>query len=121
MQKEMYIYLDRMIFYAYHGVAPQEMQVGNEFRVDLRLKIDFSHAAETDGLEGTVSYADVYESVKSEMQVSSKLLEHICNRIVHRLFQDFPSVEEVEIRLSKRNPPMGADIRCAGVEMRCSR
>ena len=34
---------------------------------------------------------------------------------------DFPAIEEVEIKLSKRNPPMGADIDAAGVEMFCTR
>lgn len=121
MKDDMYVFLDHMVFYAYHGVAPQETQVGNEFWVDLRMKTDFSHAAATDELEGTVSYADVYEAVKEEMLVSSKLLEHVCKRITDHLFRDFPSIEEIEIRLSKRNPPMGADIRCAGVEMRCCR
>lgn len=121
MKNDMYVYLDHMVFYAYHGVASQETQVGNEFWVDLRMKIDFSHAAVTDELEGTVSYADIYAAVKEEMQVPSKLLEHVCKRIADRLFRDFPSIEEIEIRLSKRNPPMGADIRCAGVEMRCYR
>ena len=55
------------------------------------------------------------------MGIPSKLLEHVCGRIVERLFRDFPAIEEVEIKLSKRNPPMGADIDAAGVEMFCTK
>ena len=116
-----YIFLKEICFFAYHGVAPQETTVGNEFIVSLRLKVDICRAAETDEVADTVSYADVYEAVKAEMNIPSRLLEHVCGRIVKRIFHDFPTIEEVEIKLSKRNPPMGADIACAGVEMHCKK
>ena len=116
-----YIFLDRMHFFAYHGVGEQETIVGNDFIIDLRLKTDITLAAETDDVTNTVSYADVYEAVKEEMAIPSKLLEHVCGRIVERLFRDFPTVESIDLKLSKRNPPMGADIESAGIELQCSR
>lgn len=119
--EEMYIRLDRLKIYACHGVSPQETVVGSYFYIDLKLKADFSRATETDNLNHTVSYADVFETVKSEMGIPSKLLEHVCGRIVERLFHDFPIIEEIHICLRKENPPMGADISAAGVEMRCTR
>ena len=67
------------------------------------------------------SYADVYEAVKAEMAVPSRLLEHVCGRIMDRLFRDFPQIEEITLKLAKRNPPMGADIEAAGVEICLSR
>ena len=60
-------------------------------------------------------------ALKEEIDIPSKLLEHACGRIVKRLFRDFPKISEIEIKLSKRNPPMGADIDSAGVEMHCTR
>lgn len=116
-----YIFLDRMHFFAYHGVGEQETIVGNDFIIDLRLKTDIALAAETDDVTNTVSYADVYEAVKEEMAIPSKLLEHVCGRIVERLFRDFPTVESIDLKLSKRNPPMGADIEVAGVEINAER
>lgn len=121
MQINSYIFLDDIRFYAYHGVAPQEAIVGNEFFINLRLKVDFAQAAETDEVTDTVSYADIYQALRSEMEISSRLLEHVCGRIVKRIFQDFPRVEAIDIKLAKRNPPMGADIAAAGVEMHCTR
>ncbi len=119
--KEMYIFLSNVKFYARHGVGAQETLVGNTFIVDLKLKLDFSKAAETDDLNYTVSYADVYKVVKAEMKIPSLLLEHVSQRIVNRIFSDFPIIEAVDIKLAKQNPPMGADIDCAGVEMHCER
>ena len=55
--------------------------------------------------------------VKNEMEIPSRLLEHVGGRIIERLFHDFPTIEEIELSLMKRNPPMGADIEAAGIEL----
>lgn len=116
-----YIILKDLRFYAYHGVGAQETQVGNEFVLDLRLRMDWTRAIRSDDVNDTLSYAEVYEAVKDEMARPSRLLEHVADRIARRLFQDFSSLEEIELRLVKRNPPMGADIEGAGVELRVQR
>ena len=112
----MYIRLEGMKFYAYHGVLPQENLVGANYYIDLKLKTDFSHAAETDELEGTVNYADIHAAVKEEMHITSQLLEHVCQRIARRIFHDFPIIEAIDISLFKENPPMGACAQRIGVE-----
>lgn len=112
----MYIHLKGLKLYAYHGVLPQENQVGAEYTIDLRLKTDFTQAAETDRLEGTVNYAEVFNAVKKEMEIPSQLLEHVAWRIARRLLDDFPTISKVDIALYKQNPPMGADCSLVGVE-----
>ena len=108
-----YILLKDICCFAYHGVAPQENIIGNEYIINLKLKVDISQAIQTDDVVDTVNYAEIHEAVKAEMSIPSKLLEHVCGRIAKRLL--------AELRLSKRNPPMGADIDSAGVELHCSR
>lgn len=116
-----YITLNNLRFFAYHGVAAQETVAGNEFIINLRLKTDLQQAMQTDNVIHTVNYAEVYESVKAEMKIPSQLLEHVGGRIIQRLFRDFPSIEEIELTLDKRNPPMGADIETAGIEIHAIR
>ena len=70
------IILKAMRFYAYHGVAPQERKVGNTFMVDLELTAPLVAAVESDRLEDTINYAEVYATVRQEMQIPSQLLEH---------------------------------------------
>ena len=111
----MYIHLKGLKIYAYHGVLPQENKIGAEYTIDLQLKTDFTKAADTDQLEGTVNYAAVFETVKAEMAVPSKLREHVSCRIARRLLLDF-RIEEVKIALYKQNPPMGADCQQVGIE-----
>jgi dihydroneopterin aldolase len=115
------ITLNNLSFFAYHGAYLQEQRLGNTFTIDLRLHTNLTDALSTDDLSTTVSYADVFRVAQIEMQQSSQLLEHVAGRIVRQLFAQFPSIEKIEIKLRKRNPPMGADIESAGVELICLR
>ncbi len=118
---EMYVFLEKVKFYAYHGVGEQETKVGNVFEIDLKVETDFTSALRSDELTGTVSYAEVYELLQQEMEIPSRLLEHVAGRIVKRLFAAFPAITGVQLKLSKQNPPMGADLKSAGVEVCCGR
>lgn len=111
------IYLRNVRFHAFHGVLPQEGIVGNDYLVNLVLDYDFSSAMKTDDLQGTLNYAEVYQKVREEMAVPSKLLEHAAGRIAHRLFSDFPEIQKLQLSITKVNPPMGADSDGAGVEV----
>lgn len=104
-----------MTFHAYHGLLEQERLVGNTYTVDLKIHADFSRAALSDNVEDTVNYASVYEVVKQEMRTPSNLIEHVARRIVRQVHAAFPLVERVEIRLAKKNPPFGGDIKEAAV------
>lgn len=117
MSRKEYVFLKDAKFYAYHGVGEQERIVGNYFIVNIRLGVDFTKAAEEDDLEGSISYAEVYNKINVEMKQSSLLLEHVANRIVERLLKDYPQLLSIDLKLEKLNPPMGADIRSAGVEI----
>lgn len=111
------IYLRNVRFHAFHGVLPQEGIVGNDYLVNLVLDYDFSSAMKTDDLQGTLNYAEVYQKVREEMAVPSKLLEHVAGRIAHRLFSDFPEIQKLQLSITKVNPPMGSDSDGAGVEV----
>lgn len=111
------IYLRNVRFHAFHGVLPQEGIVGNDYLVNLVLDYDFSSAMKTDDLHGTLNYAEVYQKVREEMVVPSKLLEHVAGRIAHRLFSDFPEIQKLQLSITKVNPPMGANSDGAGVEV----
>lgn len=112
---ETYILLENVKLYAYHGVGEQERIVGNHYLINLKIKIDVTKAVESDLLDDTISYAEVFEIVKREMAIPSKLLEHAAGRIIAALRKSFPNIETIELKLSKNNPPMGADMDCASI------
>lgn len=113
----MKIILDRMKFFAHHGVLPQEQMVGAYFYVSIIAETDKENATENDELRDTVSYADIAQVVKDEMQITSKLLEHVTMRIAKRLKHDFPTLQNVTVKVMKENPPMGIECKGAGVEI----
>jgi dihydroneopterin aldolase len=50
------------------------------------------------------------------MAITSHLLEHVCGRIISRLKAAFPSIDELRVRVSKMNPPMGGKMDKVTVE-----
>ena len=114
---EGYVFLQDVRFHAFHGVMPQEGKVGADFLVNLRIGYPFSKAMDTDEVTDTLSYAEVYALVAEEMKVPSRLLEHVAGRIVKTISEHFPLITSIDLTLTKLNPPMGADILGAGVEI----
>ena len=112
------IRLNNMKFYAFHGVMEQEKKAGNTFIVNLELFTDLSKASETDELSDTINYAEIYDIVKTEMEIPSNLLEHVAGRILRKIKQQFPVIEKIKICLSKEKPPVAGEIESAAVVMR---
>ena len=112
-----YITINGLRFHAYHGVLPQERLTGNDYLINLRVKYSIEKAMHTDSVEDTLNYATVYEAVASEMMIPSNLLEHVAERIGAHLFDMFPEIKDIDLSITKLNPPMGADCTGAGVEV----
>ena len=112
-----YITLQDVRFHAFHGVMPQEGKVGADFLVSLRVGYPLGKAMQSDEVSDTLNYATLYALVDGEMARPSKLLEHVAGRIVKTIEKNFPEVSSIDLKLTKRNPPMGADCVGAGVEI----
>ena len=116
--KDSYIELTGLRFTAKHGVLPQERVVGGEYTVDVRVGRDISGAVVSDDLHDTLNYAEIYRIINKEMQQPSCLLEHVAGRIGESIFKAFSEVGWAEVKLTKCNPPMGADGNGATVFLR---
>jgi dihydroneopterin aldolase len=55
--------------------------------------------------------------VVDEMAIRSKLLEHVAQRIVSRIFKEIPSVSRIVLAVSKLNPPIGGDVEAVTIEL----
>ena len=100
------IELEGMEFKAYHGCLEQEKVRGNSFTVDFRGELDLRAAAESDNLNDTVNYADIYEIVSEEMSIPSELLENVAGRIVKAIETRYPQFVSFSVRVSKKRPPV---------------
>jgi len=109
------IALNGMEFHAYHGCFKEEQIIGNNFIVDLYLVTDTSKAEISDELRDTVDYSRIYNLVKTEMEITSKLLEHVARRILNVILKAYPQATFAQLRVSKMNPPVGGKVESVAV------
>ena len=115
------IFVNDIQLHAYHGVMPQEQLTGNDYLVSVSAQYPIDKAIATDDVQHTLNYAMVYDIVKEEMGISSKLVEHVSGRIAQHLMKQFADISAVRVRVTKLNPPMGAQCAGTGVEIEMAR
>ena len=94
-------------FYAFHGVADGEQDLGGKYEVDMEAYLNFKEAAKHDILEKTVSYEDAYNLIKDTVcQNKFKLIETVCYNIVELVFKEFICIERLQVRVRKYTPPL---------------
>lgn len=112
------IYVNRMEFYGYHGVFPEENRLGQRFCVDLSVALDLKRAGETDELVYSVNYGELYGVCKQIVEGSPyKLVEAVAEKIANRILGDFPLVEEVTVKVIKPDPPIPGHYNSVAVEI----
>ncbi|MCK9449717.1 MAG: dihydroneopterin aldolase [Bacteroidales bacterium] len=111
------ISIEGMEFFAYHGCFAEEQLIGTWFVVDLFLEVDTRQAEQSDEVNDTVNYLEVYQVVKREMEINSKLLEHLGRRILNQVKETFAMVGHARIKIRKMNPPLGGKMNFVSLEM----
>lgn len=101
--------------YAYHGCLEEEARIGGNYVVDVTMETDFSLAAKTDDLSKTIDYVIVYNIVKAQMAIRSKLIEHVGQRIVDELKKEFSMLKKVSVKVTKINPPMNGNVNSVSI------
>jgi 7,8-dihydroneopterin aldolase/epimerase/oxygenase len=96
--------------YAYHGCLEEEGKIGCNYIVDVIMETDFSEAAKTDDLNKTIDYVIVYDIVKAQMAIRSKLIEQVGQRIVDELKKQLKGLKSLEVKVTKLNPPMNGNV-----------
>lgn len=107
--------LNNIRLHAWHGCLKEESIIGSDYKVDLEVTANLSAAKLSDNLSETVDYVLLNNIVKEEMAIKSKLLEHVAERILTRIFKENNLVNSAEICVSKINPPIGGDVESVSV------
>jgi dihydroneopterin aldolase len=112
------IILKDLGFYGYHGVFAEEAKLGQRFFVDLEMGIDLSAPAATDQLSSGISYADIYEVVKTAFEAKrTQLIEALAQNIVDAIFEAFQGVDWIVIRVRKPEAPIAMVRGEAAIEL----
>jgi len=111
------IILKGLQFYGYHGVLPQERELGRRFVIDLELFLDLTEAGRRDDLSCTVDYTMVLQLVEKQVTSSShRLIEAVAEDIAAAVLGNF-SVEEVKVRVKKIDVPLPGSFEYMAVEI----
>jgi dihydroneopterin aldolase len=112
------IYVNRMEFYGYHGVFPEENRLGQRFIVDLVVSIDLKKAGKTDELTFSVNYGELYQVCKEIVEGKPfKLLEAVSEEIAARVISTFPLIVDVTVKVIKPDPPIPGHYKSVAVEI----
>ncbi|GEK34507.1 dihydroneopterin aldolase [Kurthia sibirica] len=114
-----YIHLKDMEFYGYHGVLAAETELGQRFRITMHIAVDLQYAGETDELDNTVSYAEVFSIVKDIVEGKPyKLIEAVAEKLASAVRNAYPAViKGIQVEVIKPDPPIPGHYREVSVEI----
>lgn len=91
-----------MEFHGYHGVNPEERNIGQRFIVTLRIHGNFRVPGESDNLEDTINYSEVYELVRKVVEGKAhNLIESVAETIAKHILSSFQTVA-VTVQVTKQ-------------------
>lgn len=100
------ILLTGLTFYGYHGVHPEERQLGQRFVVDLALTLDLEPAGRSDDLTQTINYSQVYQLVRGVVEgPACNLIEAVAERIAQAILTQ-TRAHAVWVRVAKPWAPV---------------
>ncbi|HEV8538661.1 MAG TPA: dihydroneopterin aldolase [Bacteroidota bacterium] len=105
-------------FYAYHGVASDEQNLGGKFEVDVEIRADLSAAIQHDSLKQTINYEAVYALLR-HIVTSKKyyLVEALAKTLAQGILTEFPASEVVTVKVRKPHPPVKGVVDYIEVEV----
>lgn len=116
------IYVNQMEFYGYHGVFPEETRLGQRFIVDLMVHVDLKKAGETDELEHSVNYGELFQVCKEIVEGKPfKLVEAVAEKMAESVLRKFPLIAETTVKVIKPDPPIPGHYKSVAVEITRSR
>lgn len=116
------IYLNKMEFYGYHGVFPEEKQLGQRFIVDLTVSLNLKRAGQTDDLQHSINYAQLYTHCKNIVEGEScHLIESVAEKIADTLLINYREINSCTVKVIKPDPPIRGHYESVAIEITRSR
>lgn len=98
------IHLNKLVFFAYHGLHEEEAMTGNDYEIDV--SIEFKSTAKITSIHQTINYVSVYDVIKKQMIQRVALLETLAQLITEEIYLLDKRISKIDIRISKLHPPI---------------
>ena len=107
MSKTYVIEMKNCAFFARHGVFDQEEFLGQRFFVDVEMEVEPGDALETDNIEATVHYGEVFQVVEKIVTGTRRyLIEALAFEIARTICRQFAQVRRTKITVRKPAAPV---------------
>jgi len=110
------LHLDKLKFFAHHGVHEEEKLLGNEFELSISASF-FSTKPVVATIDETINYADIYALAKSEMLRPRELLETFLSQLAEKIKEAYPQIVKLKMSLYKLQMPLTNFDGKIGVEL----
>ncbi len=110
------LHLDKLKFFAYHGVHEEEKLLGNEFELNISASF-FSTKPVIESIDDTINYAEIYALAKSEMLQPRELLETFLSQLAEKIREAYPQLVKLKMSLYKLQMPLTNFDGRIGVEL----
>lgn len=107
------IHLNKLVFFAHHGLHGEEAVTGTNFEIDVAVQFDAS--GKITSLHQTINYAAVYEVIKKNMQHPVALLETLAQDITEDIYLLDNRITAINININKLHPPIKNFMGSVGV------
>lgn len=104
--------------FAYHGVHAEEKENGQDFIIDVTLRLSLDMACRTDDIDRSVNYSLVTKVIiEAFTKKKYNLIEKAADVVADEILKRFMPVEEVTVCVKKPNAPVKADFDYMAVEI----
>ncbi|MEO7523600.1 MAG: dihydroneopterin aldolase [Ferruginibacter sp.] len=107
------IHLNRLEFFAHHGLHDEEAVTGTNFRISVSLS--FEPEGKITSIQQTVNYADVYKIIEDHMAHPVALLEMLAENMCDAIYLHDKRIKNINITINKIHPPIPNFIGQVGV------
>ena len=98
------IHLNKLTFFAHHGLHDEEAITGTDFEVDV--SVAFNATSKINSIHQTINYVDVYDVIKRHMKHPVALLETLAENITEEIYSLDNRITSINININKLHPPV---------------
>jgi dihydroneopterin aldolase len=108
--------------YGYHGVFPEEREIGQYFYIDVEASVSLKRAGISDDLADTIDYSKIYGIIKCINENNKfRLIESFAHVISREILSMFEEIKNITVRVRKPDAPIDGDFEWVGIEITRSR
>ncbi|MEO1561866.1 MAG: dihydroneopterin aldolase [Pseudomonadota bacterium] len=111
-----HVRVENLCIHGFHGVMPQEREIGQRFYVDMDVLVDTRTYTHDDEYSRAVCYGGLCETAQSVSNSQKfNLIETFADRVATAILERHEAVSEVSVTIRKPSAPIPASLDTVSV------